>query len=91
MKVIRFYKHNIYFCYINISHTCRYSCRFHKRHPADIQFKGGSILKYTYNGTIDAEQAGSVIQAALNKDAYCQNQHNLAKDEQMLIVNLATR
>jgi preprotein translocase subunit SecF len=90
MKVIRFYKHRYIFFAISILVILAgIVAVFINGIQLDIQFKGGSILKYTYSGTIDAEQAGSVIQAALNKDAYCQNQHNLAKDEQMLIVNLA--
>lgn len=55
----------------------------------DIQFKGGSILKYTYVGTVDAEEAGNFVEAALGKPTSCQIQHNMAKEEQMLIVNLA--
>jgi preprotein translocase subunit SecF len=55
----------------------------------DIQFKGGSILKYTYEGTIDAEQAGQLVEEKIGLPAYCLLQSNMAKDEQTLTVSLA--
>jgi preprotein translocase SecF subunit len=55
----------------------------------DIQFKGGTILKYTYTGTIDNEQAEDAVEQAIGRIALCQLQTNLAKNEQLLIVNLA--
>ncbi|MGE4484708.1 MAG: protein translocase subunit SecF [Oscillospiraceae bacterium] len=55
----------------------------------DIQFQGGSILKYTYTGTIDSEAAGNLVQEALGKQASCQLETNMAKDEQTLTINLA--
>lgn len=56
----------------------------------DIQFKGGSILKYTYSSTIDAEQAGQVVQQAIGKTSSCHLQSNLANANKMLIVSLAS-
>jgi preprotein translocase SecF subunit len=55
----------------------------------DIQFKGGTILQYTYTGTIDAERAEDAINAAVGKNTQCQLQTNMAKNEHMLVVNLA--
>lgn len=55
----------------------------------DIQFKGGTILKYTYVGTVDAEEAEDAVDAAIGKSALCQLQTNLARNEQVLIVSLA--
>jgi len=55
----------------------------------DIQFKGGSILKYTYTGTIDAEQAGQLIEEKIGLPAYCLLESNIIKDEQTLTVSLA--
>ncbi len=57
----------------------------------DIQFSGGSILKYTYDGEINAEEAGTAVEAALGRETSCLIQRNLARDEQMLTVNLAER
>lgn len=55
----------------------------------DIQFKGGTILKYTYEGTIDAGRAEAVIEQAIGKTAICQLQSNIAQDEKKLIISLA--
>lgn len=56
----------------------------------DIQFKGGSILRYTYAGTIDTEKAEDAVDAAIGKTSLCQLQTNFARNEQILIVNLAS-
>jgi preprotein translocase SecF subunit len=55
----------------------------------DIQFQGGSILKYTYTGQIDAEQAENVVEATVGVTTNGQLQTNLAKNEQLLILSLA--
>jgi SecD/SecF fusion protein len=55
----------------------------------DIQFKGGTILKYTYSGTIDAEEAEDAVDAAIGKSVLCQLQTNFARSEQILTVSLA--
>lgn len=55
----------------------------------DIQFKGGSILKYTYTGEMNAEQAGSVAQTALGRNTTAQLQSNITGQDQRLIVSLA--
>jgi len=55
----------------------------------DIQFKGGSILKYTYIGTIESEKAGNLVEEAINRPVDCLLQSNMAKDEQVLTVSLA--
>ncbi|MGE5391155.1 MAG: protein translocase subunit SecF [Deltaproteobacteria bacterium] len=55
----------------------------------DIQFKGGTILKYTYSDTINAESAQTIVEQAVGKATNCQLQSNMAKDEKMLIVSLA--
>ena len=55
----------------------------------DIQFQGGSIVKYTYTGTIDGDASGKLIQETLGKPASGQLETNMAKDEQTLTINLA--
>ncbi|MGE4354370.1 MAG: protein translocase subunit SecF [Oscillospiraceae bacterium] len=55
----------------------------------DIQFQGGSILKYTYTGTIDGDAAGKLVQDALGKPTSGQLETNMAKDEQTLTINLS--
>ncbi|MEA4895956.1 MAG: protein translocase subunit SecF [Oscillospiraceae bacterium] len=57
----------------------------------DIQFQGGSILKYTYVGEINSEEAGALVEEALGKTANAQEQTTVAKEEQMLIISLADK
>jgi preprotein translocase subunit SecF len=44
----------------------------------DIQFQGGSILKYSFAGTVDMQQAESLIQEVLGKPVSCQTETDLA-------------
>ncbi len=55
----------------------------------DIQFQGGSILKYTYVGLIDSEEAAALVEAAIGKETNAHEQTTVAKDEQMLVISLA--
>jgi preprotein translocase subunit SecF len=90
MKRINFYKNRyIYFTISIIIILAGVAAALFNGISLDIQFAGGSIIKYTYAGEIDAEQAGALIENALGKNANCQLQTNLAKEEQMLIVSLA--
>jgi preprotein translocase SecF subunit len=57
----------------------------------DITFQGGTILKYTYTGTIDADKADAVVEQALGRIASSQLQTNLAKSEKTLVINLAEK
>lgn len=89
--MIRFYKHrHIYFtislCLILFGVVAAYVNGI----QLDIQFKGGSILKYTYTTTINAEQAERIVEQAVGRTTNCQLQSNMAKDEQLLIVSLAS-
>jgi len=89
-KVINFYKHrNIYFiisiCIILTGIISALTGGI----KLDIQFQGGSILKYSYTGTIVSKDAGDIVESALGRTADCQEQTNMVKSNQMLIVNLA--
>jgi preprotein translocase subunit SecF len=55
----------------------------------DIEFQGGSILKYSFAGTVDMQQAETLIQEALGKPVSCQIETDLSGAEQKLTVNLA--
>lgn len=55
----------------------------------DIQFKGGTIFKYTYTGTIDEGKAENVVEQALGRTTNGQLQSNIGSQEQMLILSLA--
>lgn len=88
--MIRFYKHR--FIYLTIS-MCLILfgvfAAFVNGIKLDIQFKGGTILKYTYSTTIDAEQAEKIIEQSLGKTTNCQLQSNMAQDNKLLMVSLA--
>lgn len=90
MKVINFFKNRyIYFgislliIVTGIIFAIAYGIKL------DIQFQGGTILKYTYVGEINNEEAEALIEAALGKETNCQQQTTVAKDEQMLVISLA--
>ncbi len=55
----------------------------------DITFKGGSILKYAYTGTVDLAQAEDAITDALGKIVTCQETTSLGDQEQNLVINVA--
>ena len=55
----------------------------------DITFKGGSILKYAYEGTVDLDQAQSVIAAAIQNEVTIQETTNLGDNKTFLVVNVA--
>lgn len=89
-KTIRFYKHRyVYFAISLAVLLTGVVFTFVNGVKLDIQFQGGSILEYTYVGTMDSDAAGEVIQNALGKPAECRLETNMAKDEQTLTVSLA--
>lgn len=89
--MIRFYKHrHIYFTISLCLILFGVVAAFVNGIQLDIQFKGGSILKYTYTTTINAEQAERIVEQAVGRTTNCQLQSNMAKDEQLLIVSLAS-
>lgn len=55
----------------------------------DIQFKGGTIIKYTYTGTIDEALAENAAEMAVGRTTNGQLQSNIGSHEQMLILSLA--
>jgi preprotein translocase SecF subunit len=55
----------------------------------DIQFKGGSILKYSFEGDIVLSEADQVIGEALGKPVTCQITSSLADDSTNLVVNVS--
>jgi preprotein translocase subunit SecF len=90
IKVIDFFKHRYVYFAISIAIILAgIVCAFTMGVKLDIDFQGGSILKYTYTGTVDSEDAGRLLQDALGKTVSCQGQTTVNKDTQMLIINLA--
>lgn len=55
----------------------------------DITFRGGSILKYDFTGTIDLEQADDAIGKAIGKTVTCQIVTSLGDQATSLVVNVA--
>lgn len=55
----------------------------------DISFKGGSILKYSFTGTVNVEEAASVIQTAIGVPVTCQETTTLSGGGKYLVVNVA--
>jgi preprotein translocase subunit SecF len=89
--MIRFYKHRyIYFTISLCLILFGIAAAVVNGIQLDIQFKGGSILKYTYSAGINAEQAEKIVEQAVGRTTNCQLQSNMAKDEHMLIVSLAS-
>ena len=89
--MIRFYKKRYIFFAISICIILSgIVAGFMNGIKLDIQFKGGTVLKYTYTQTVNIEKSEDVIEKAIGKVANCQLQSNLAKDEQKLIVSLAS-
>ncbi|WP_242860673.1 protein translocase subunit SecF [Clostridium sp. KNHs205] len=55
----------------------------------DIQFKGGALLKYTYTGELNADDAGDVATEILGRPVSAQITEDLASNEKRLILNIA--
>lgn len=54
-----------------------------------IQFKGGAILKYTYQNEINTEQVAEVVNQTLNRSADVQLTTDLATNSQKVVISLA--
>lgn len=55
----------------------------------DIQFKGGSILNYSYTGEIDTNAAQDTITTAIGGNVSVQTTKDLAGEKQALVVSVA--
>ncbi|MDW7657518.1 MAG: protein translocase subunit SecF [Bacillota bacterium] len=55
----------------------------------DIEFKGGSIIKYAYEGSIDLKLAEETIAAAIGKNVTCQEVTSIGDQVTSLVVNVA--
>jgi preprotein translocase SecF subunit len=88
--MIRFYAHRKIFFTISICLILfGFLAAFINGIQLDIQFAGGSILKYSYSSPINAEQAEKIVTQAVGKTTNCQLQSNAIKNEKMLVVSLA--
>jgi protein-export membrane protein SecF len=92
IKVIDFYKHRFVYFTISIAIiVAGIICCFAVGVKLDIDFQGGSIIEYTYTGTLNSEDAAAKLKASLGKIVTCQEQTTIDKNTQMLIVNLADK
>jgi SecD/SecF fusion protein len=55
----------------------------------DIQFKGGSLLKYNYTGDIDPDRAASITSGIINRVVSAQTTTDLNTDQKRLVINIA--
>jgi preprotein translocase SecF subunit len=89
--MIKFYEHRKIFFAISICIILfGFAAAFVNGVQLDIQFAGGSILKYSYSSTINAEEAEKIVTKAVEKTTNCLLQSNTIKNEKMLIVSLSS-
>jgi preprotein translocase SecF subunit len=55
----------------------------------DIEFKGGSILKYSFDGEVNLAEAEQVIGDAIGQNVTCQITNSIADEATNLVVNVA--
>jgi preprotein translocase subunit SecF len=55
----------------------------------DITFKGGSILKYSFEGTVNLQTAEKAVSEAIGIDVTCQETTNLGDKATSLVINVA--
>lgn len=55
----------------------------------DIQFKGGSILSYTFDGDIDISKAEDTVKNSIGRVVTCQETTDLATQHKKLVINIA--
>ena len=90
MKIINFYKNRkIYFIISSCIILAGIIFALVNGIKLDIQFQGGSVLKYTITSSVDTETAASLIEDALGITTSCLEQTTPATGEKMLVVNMA--
>ena len=55
----------------------------------DIQFKGGALLKYTYTGDVDAQQAADMATELIGRPVTTQTTTDLMSSQKQLVINVA--
>lgn len=55
----------------------------------DIEFKGGSLVEYSFTGDLSANDALNVLQKTMDKPINCQISKNLGDDAKKLVVSVA--
>ena len=89
-KIIGFYKKR--FIFFGISLTIMLIgliFSFTKGVTLDIQFKGGALLRYSFEGEVDADKAADLATKQLGRPVSTQITSDLATDEEQLVFNIA--
>jgi SecD/SecF fusion protein len=55
----------------------------------DIQFKGGSLVKYNYTGEIDPDRAANITSDIIERVVSAQTTTDLATEQKQLVINIA--
>lgn len=88
--MIRFYKKRFLFLTISlVVIAIGVVAAFVNGIQLDIEFKGGSIIRYEFTGEIDTEKVDAVVTKAMNRIANCQVTTDLASDTKKLAISLA--
>jgi preprotein translocase subunit SecF len=90
MKIINFYsKKNIFFILSALIILTGVVFIFINGIQLDIQFKGGTIMKYGYSGTIDKKAAQNLAVNDIGRDVTIQENTNVATGDKQLVFNVA--
>ena len=90
MRIIDFYKKKNYFFILSaLIILTGIAFIFIRGVQLDIQFKGGTILEYSYTGTVDKTVAANIAKNDLKRDVTIQDNTNVATGETQLVFNVA--
>lgn len=90
MNIIQFYKRRRIFFSISIGiMLLGLIMSFVNGVQLDIQFKGGSLIKYNYTGELDSSTASDIASKTINRVVSTQVTTDLATGEKRLVVNIA--
>jgi len=89
-KIIEFYKKRWIFFSISLAiMLIGIISIFVKGVQLDIQFKGGALLKYTYEGDINADAVADAASDLLDRPVTTQLTSDISTNEKKLIINIA--
>jgi preprotein translocase SecF subunit len=89
-KIIHFYSKRKIFFAISLSiMVIGLIFSFTKGVILDIQFKGGALLKYTFDGSVDADEAADLATKQLGRPVTTQITSDLATGEDRIVFNIA--
>lgn len=90
MKVINFYKKRWIFFGISLAVLLiGIIAGFVNGVQLDIQFRGGSLLKYNYTGELDADRAAEIASDVVKRTVSAQVTKDLTSGQNRLVINIA--